>query len=94
MELDTQSGRGSWQLVTGGGSLTDATSNDGIATYNWPLTESQAVFSLSYPEGTPVIDVDVFQQNDPGIRDSDAEGNLEFSASGFTVTASPPSEPY
>ncbi len=93
VELDTQSGRGSWQLVTGSGSLNDATTNDGIATYNWPLTESRAVFSLSYPEGTPVIDVDVFQQNDPGIRDTDGEGNLEFSASGFTVTSSPLSNP-
>ncbi len=37
--LDTQSGNGSWQLLTGGGALSDPTANDGVATYNWPLTE-------------------------------------------------------
>ncbi len=85
--LDSQSGNGTWQLISGGGTLTDATNNDGLATYDWPLTESQAVFELYYPEGTPIIDVDVFQQSDPGIRDTDTEGALEFSPNGFTVTA-------
>jgi hypothetical protein len=85
--LDTQSGNGSWSLVSGGGSLVDAVADDGLATYNWPLGESQAQFALSYTQGVPVIDVDVYQQSDPGIRDTDAEGLLAFSASGFTFTA-------
>jgi len=91
--LDTQSGSGTWQLVSGGGSLVDATSNDGVATYAWPLTESQAVFSLFYPEGVSPIDVDVFQQSNIGIRDTDTEGVLAFSPNGFTVTAAPLTDP-
>ncbi|MEM6512208.1 MAG: LamG domain-containing protein [Pseudomonadota bacterium] len=91
--LDTQSGNGSWQLLTGGGALNDATANDGLATYNWPLTESTAVFGLSYSEGATPIDVDVFQQSDVGIRDTDTEGLLAFSPSGFTVTAAALSNP-
>ncbi|MGH8265315.1 MAG: DUF2341 domain-containing protein, partial [Steroidobacteraceae bacterium] len=31
--LDTQTGKGTWSLVTGGGTFTDAVANDGIATY-------------------------------------------------------------
>lgn len=93
VELDTQSGSGNWQLLSGGGSLSDATADDGIATYDWPLNESQAVFGLYYPEGPPQIDVDVYQASDPGIRDTDAEGLLEFSPNGFTLTAAPLSNP-
>ena len=91
--LDTQTGSGSWLLVTGSGTLIDATADDGLATYDWPLGESSAVFSLSYPEGPANVDVDVYQTNNTAIRDNDAEGNIEFSASGFTLTAVPLSNP-
>jgi MSHA biogenesis protein MshQ len=95
VELNTQSGRGTWFLASGGGSgtLNDATANDGIATYAWPLTESQAVFELYYPEGAPVINIDVVQVSDPGITDNDAEGDLVFSPNGFTLTAAPLGNP-
>jgi MSHA biogenesis protein MshQ len=39
------------------------------------------------------MDIDVVQVSDPGIRDTDAEGALVFSASGFTVTAAALSNP-
>jgi len=95
VELQTDSGRGTWYLAPGGGSGTfsDATAGDGLATYDWPLGESQAVFELYYPEGMPPSDPDVninvVQVGDPGIRDTDAEGNLIFSANGFTLTNAP-----
>ena len=85
--LDTQSGDGSWALVSGSGSFTDATPDDGLAAYDWSLGESQAVFALTYPQGIPSIDIDVFQASDPGIRDTDAEGQLVFHPNGFTLTA-------
>ena len=85
--LDTQSGSGSWTLISGSGAFNDATANDGIATYDWPLGESSAVFSLSYPDGPVSVDIDVYQTSDTAIRDNDAEGNIVFSASGFTLTA-------
>jgi hypothetical protein len=93
VQLDTQSGRGTWQLVSGGGSFSDGAADDGIAAYDWPLGESQAVFALTYLQGPPVVDIDVFQLSDVGIRDTDAEGNLVFSASGFTLTAAALSNP-
>ena len=93
VQLDTQSGQGTWSLVSGSGAFSDATADDGLATYDWPLGESQAVFSLYYPQGPTTIDVDVFQISDPGIRDTDAEGNLVFSPSGFTLTANALSNP-
>ena len=85
--LDTQSGFGSWGPIAGSGTFNDATANDGLATYDWPLGESSATFALSYPEGPAAIDIDVYQTSDTGIRDNDAEGAIGFSASGFTLTA-------
>jgi MSHA biogenesis protein MshQ len=93
VRLDTGSGNGTWTLASGGGSLVDATADDGIAVYAWPLGESQAVFALAYTQGMPIVDVDVEQVSDTGIRDTDAEGLLEFSPSGFTLTAAPYTPP-
>ncbi len=86
VQLDTQNGFGSWSLVTGTGAFSDGPTADGIADYTWPLGQTQATFALSYPEGPPSLDVDVFQTGRPSIRDDDAEGPLKFSASGFTLT--------
>jgi len=91
--LDTQSGFGSWSPVAGSGSFDDATLNDGLASYDWPLGESSAFFALSYREGPAVIDIDVYQTGDTGVRDNDAEGTIAFSASGFTVTDAALSNP-
>jgi MSHA biogenesis protein MshQ len=91
--LDTQTGNGTWSLVSGSGTLTDATADDGVATYQWPLGEDTAVFALSYRQGTATFDIDVYQTSDPGIRDTDAEGLMTFGPSGFTVTAAPLSNP-
>ncbi len=93
VQLDTQSGYGTWALVTGAGTFSDGTPNDGVATYNWPLGQSSATFTLYYPQGPPSIDVDVFQVSNTGIRDTDAEGPLVFSPNGFTVTAAALSNP-
>jgi hypothetical protein len=87
VELDTQSGFGTWALVTGSGAFSDGAAGDGVATYAWPLGQSQATFSLHYPQGPPAIDVDVFQVGNSGVRDDDSEGALAFSPNGFTVTA-------
>ena len=93
VQLDTQSGYGTWALVTGTGTFSDGTANDGVATYTWPLGQSSATFTLYYPQGPASIDVDVFQVGNTGIRDTDAEGPLVFSPSGFTVTAAALSNP-
>ncbi|MDZ7642985.1 MAG: LamG domain-containing protein [Woeseiaceae bacterium] len=72
--LDTQTGNGSWSLVSGGGVLNDGAGDDGVATYQWVLGEDSAVFALTYPQGIATFDIDVYQASDPGIRDTDAEG--------------------
>jgi MSHA biogenesis protein MshQ len=79
-------GFGTWTRVTGTGAFSDGAANDGIATYNWPLGESQAVFTFSYTQGSTPLDIDVFQISDDGIRDNEAVP-LAFSPNGFTVTA-------
>ena len=92
--LTTQSGRGTWSLVSGHGTLVEATPDDGVASYQFvPSDGGQAVFGVYYPAGTSPIDVDVFQTDDPTIHDDDAEGPLAFSPNGFTVTGSVLSNP-
>jgi len=91
--LDTQTGFGTWSLIFGSGAFIDASANDGLATYDWPLGESSAEFELSYPEGPANFDIDAYQTSYAGIRDSDSEGNIEFSPNGFTVTSAPLGNP-
>lgn len=91
--LDTQTGSGTWTLVSGSGTFTDAVADDGLATYDWPLGESTAVFALSYTNGPAVVDIDVFETSNPTVRDSDSEGTVSFSPNGFTLTASPLANP-
>lgn len=93
--LDTQTGTGSWSLVTGGGSFSDATADDGLALYTFVAGDGgTASFALDYSSGPVSVDVDVIA---PTGRDDDGEGPLVFSPSAFTVTASalpnPPPSP-
>lgn len=95
--LDTQTGKGDWRLLTGNGSLVDATTvNDGLATYTFAAGDSgQATFALDYTEGAAIFDIDAYDVN---VRDDDSEGDITYSDSGFTITASelftpPPNDP-
>ena len=89
--LDTQTGRGTWSLASGNGSLVDATADDGVATYAYDAADNGvAVFSLSYPEGASPLNVQV---SDGSAVDDNSEGDLLFGPSAFTVTASQLSNP-
>jgi MSHA biogenesis protein MshQ len=99
--LDSQTGRGTWTLVTGTGSFTDATPNDGLATYTWPGGQATATFALDYrsapsgtaPLGTLSFDIDVYQTSNTALRDDDSEGIMNFSPSGFVITSTLLSNP-
>jgi MSHA biogenesis protein MshQ len=89
--LDTQTGKGSWSVVNGNGILLDAISNDGLATYAFDENDQgSADFALYYPEGINLLDIDVY---DNSARDDDSEGELAFTATGFSITATPLSNP-
>lgn len=85
--LDTQTGRGTWSLISGGGTFNDSTANDGVATYKWPGNQDVATFALSYPEGQRTFDIDVYQSSNIALRDDDSEGTMTFSNSGFVLTS-------
>lgn len=92
--LDTQTGTGNWTLSSGNGTFNDATANDGIATYTFDTAnDGVASFILDYREGSNDFDIDVYLSSDTSIRDDDTEGNISFSPSGFTVTATALSNP-
>jgi MSHA biogenesis protein MshQ len=89
--LDTQTGTGSWSLVSGSGSVVDAVSNDGLAVYTFAEGDNgTASFALTYAEGALTINVDAYNDD---ARDDDTEGDLIFSATGFSVTHTPLSNP-
>ena len=91
--LDTQSGKGTWNLETGQGSF-PATTDNGVATYTFDDDDNGvASFSLSYKEGSSSLDIDAWQTSDPSLRDDDSESALIFSPSGFTLTQSLLSNP-
>jgi hypothetical protein len=92
--LDTQTGTGTWSLISGSGSFSDATSGDGLATYSFdPADLGSVVLGLSYEQGPATLDADVYETASPLVRDDDTEGALTFGPSGFTVTASALSNP-
>lgn len=95
--LNTQTGRGTWSLLTGAGAFADAVANDGLATYTWPSGQSSATFSLVYTDGTPTFDIDAYQTSNSLLRDDDTENTITFSQNGFTVTSvvlsNPPPNP-
>lgn len=96
--LDTGTGKGTWTLTTGNGSFTDASANDGVATYSFATSDNGvATFALSYTEGASPVNLTVSQTAAPGITDDDTEGVLPFAPSGFTLTqlalATPPPNP-
>jgi MSHA biogenesis protein MshQ len=93
MNLTTSTARGTWLLQTGSGTLVDAVADDGAASYTFPGSQSSVTFWLRYRTGGAVVNVDAAQSGSPTIRDSDTEGSITFSPSGFTVTSTPISAP-
>lgn len=84
--LDTQTGTGTWLLASGNGSLLDSVEDDGIATYTFDSLDSGvASFYLFYDTGSSTVNIDVF---DGSVQDDDSEGDLSFSPTGFSITAS------
>jgi len=83
--LDTQTGSGTWSLSSGSGAFIDSVADDGLASYTFSESDNgTATFALSYRQGAATINVDAY---DSSIRDDDTEGDLLFSATGFSVTA-------
>ena len=91
--LSTTTGRGTWSLTSGGGSLVDATPDDGLATYTFPGNQSSATFALSYKAGGTPVTVHASQSSPAVINDDGTQGAITFSPSGFTVTSAPFSNP-
>jgi hypothetical protein len=89
--LDTGSGNGNWSLISGNGSFNDATADDGLASYQFDASDNGvAQFALDYQQGSSPINIAV---GDGSVLDDDSEGLLNFSPSGFIVTASLVSNP-
>lgn len=94
--LDTQSGSGSWaSIASNTGLFADTTPNDGLATYTFASGEISASFSLDYSQGSSnTLNIAVRDPVTNAILDSDLEGDLVYSPSGFTITNSPLANPF
>ena len=89
--LDTQTGDGNWLLNSGNGTFDNGTGNDGIATYEFSMSDNGVASFLLDRSGasdTDPLSIDI-EVTDTLIRDDDLEGPLTFAVSGFTITAAP-----
>ncbi|MFO1426493.1 MAG: DUF6701 domain-containing protein [Steroidobacteraceae bacterium] len=93
VDLTTTTGKGSWLLSAGGGTLTDSVADDGAATYAWNPASSTVTLALRYRTGGAVVTVNAADQSVPSIRDDGSQGSITFAPSGFTVTSAPLATP-
>lgn len=91
INLNTGTGKGDWSIISANGVLNNGVANDGVATYAFSSADNGSVqLALDYQEGATPINIAV---NDGAITDDDTEGLLNFSPSGFIVTANQLSNP-
>jgi hypothetical protein len=93
VQLATGTGRGTWLLTSGSGSLVDATPDDGLATYAWNPADTSATFALRYRAGPGTVTLDATDTSNATITDDNAGTTALFSPDGFTVTAAPFTNP-
>ena len=90
ISLSTSSNRGTWSsVVTGAGTLTDATAGDGAATYTFPGGENSVVLAFDYTN--PIADPDTISFNVTDGSNTETSGSataaedpvISFSKTGF-----------
>ena len=86
--LDTGTGKGTWTLQSGTGTLTDALADDGLASYSWGTGETTATFLLQYRQGPRVVNISASDGTASG-----AATPLPFDPSGFVLTSQPLGNP-
>ncbi len=89
--LDTQTGDGNWILSNGNGTLDNGTNNDGVATYDYSISDNGVASFLLDRSGsneTDPLTINI-EVTDNFISDDNLEGPLTFAVSGFTITATP-----
>lgn len=90
IKLDTGTGKGTWSVLTGHGTLEDTTLDDGIAYYHYaPEDNGQASFELLYTNGATSMNITANLRYNSNIHDDDSEGLLTFIANGFLITSAP-----
>lgn len=89
MRISTSTGRGTWLLASGLGTLVDATPDDGIATYQWNSGDASVALLLRYRSGPGSVGIGAADTSITTIVDDDSNPGILFSPSGFTVTSSP-----
>jgi hypothetical protein len=87
--LNTQTGSGTWSLVSGSGTLTQSTPDSGTAQYQFVTADSgQATFNLSYTHGTSPVTVSVTEQGNSSVYDDGTQGAITFSPCSFKIIES------
>jgi len=89
LDLSTTTGKGDWNIVSGGGTFNDSTPGDGDATYNFPGGESSVILALNYTDigsgnsETFNIDVDDGSATDKRNSNDPEDPNLTFALTGL-----------
>lgn len=86
--LNTGVSSGTWALVSGNGSFSDATANDGLATYTFSTDDNGvAVVSLLFKSDPGVSEIMVSDNSAGSVRDDGEGGELSFNPQGFIITS-------
>lgn len=89
LDLSTTTGKGDWNIVSGGGTFNDSTPGDGDATYDFPGGESSVTLALNYTDigsgnsETFNIDVDDGSATDRRNSSDPEDPNLTFALTGL-----------
>jgi MSHA biogenesis protein MshQ len=89
LDLSTTTGKGDWNIVSGGGTFNDGTPGDGAATYDFPGGETSVTLALNYTDvgagnsETFNIDVDDGSATDKRNSSDPEDPDLTFALTGL-----------
>ncbi|MEI7456479.1 MAG: DUF6701 domain-containing protein [Nitrosomonadales bacterium] len=90
IKLTTSSGKGDWSIVSGTGTLSNGTANDGVATYTYAAGEKAATLGLMHTSsGTITLGVSDNATGSSLVASTPAAelaNTIIFAGGGFTVT--------
>ena len=89
LDLSTTTGKGDWNIVSGGGTFNDGTRGDGDATYDFPGGESSVTLALNYTDigsgNSETFNIDVGDGSATDRRDSSdpEDSDITFALTGL-----------
>lgn len=93
IDLSAAPAEGSWRLISGAGSLNDANSTDGFASYTFDTADAgQVLLGFTYGTGASPVNMSAVDTSS-GVTDDGSQGGLIYQPAAFVMTASAVPDP-